>query len=112
MQGQFAKKREEQQLFEEQKKKQVHAVHAILSTEGPMQLKDESRKIEEAARVSFEKSVGLELDAIKKRLREKLKKKKRGEDKKKPRYGWAVAGAGSEPPAGDDSNDGEGEEKK
>ena len=68
MQGQLEKKKEEEKLILEAKKKQVPAVHALLTTEGPMKLRDESRKVEDAGRSSFEKSVRVELDAIKKRL--------------------------------------------
>jgi hypothetical protein len=111
MQGLAKKKEELERVAEAPKKKQAQAVHASLSTEGPMQLKDESRKIEEMGRASFEKSVSLELEALKKRLQEKLRLKKKEPEKKKPRYGWAVAGGGSEPPAGSDEEE-SGEEKQ
>ncbi len=109
MQGQL-KKKEEEKLLLEAKKKQVPSVHAILTTEGPMKLKDESRKVEDAGRTSFEHSVKVELDAIKKRLLGR--KKKKGE--KKPSYGWKLSG-GSEPPEddedeGNDEEDDEGED--
>ena len=106
MQGQL-KKKEEEQLILEAKKKQA-PVHATLTTEGPMKLKDESRKVEDAGRSSFEHSVRVELDAIKKRLLSR-KKKKGQEEKKKPRYGWKLAD-GDGPLGDDDDKDDEGEE--
>ena len=106
MQGQL-KKKEEQELLSEAKKKQVPSVHAMLTTEGPMKLKDESRKIEDSGRSSFEHSVRMELDAIKKRLLGK-QKKKGGKEEKKPGYGWKLADGDG--PLGDKDDEGEGED--
>lgn len=115
MQGQLEKKKEEQKLLEGQKKKQLPAMHAILTTEGPMKLGDslkQSEKIEAGGRASFEKSVHVELDAMKKRLAGKLKKKGGKEDEKKPRYGWKLAD-GDEPLDDDEGGKGdEGEEEE
>ena len=108
MQGQLEKKKEEQKLLEEPKKKQLPAMHATLTTEGPMKLADsvrQSEKIEAGGRTSFEKSVHVELDAIKKRLMGKLKKKG-GKEEKKPRYGWKLADG--DEPLGDEGDKGEG----
>ena len=111
MQGQLEKKKEEQKLLEEPKKKQLPAMHAVLTTEGPMKLGEslkQSQKIEAGGRSSFEKSVSVELDAMKKRLLGK-QKKKGGKEEKKPRYGWKLADG--DEPAGEGGK-GDDEEKK
>lgn len=76
MQGFAEKKKEEQKLLETEKKKPAHQhAHLLGMSEGPMLLK-ESQSIEAQARASFEKSVKIELEAIKGK-----KKKKKGRKK-------------------------------
>jgi len=132
MEGQF-KKKEEQKLFEE-KKKQLPMAQSILTTEGPMKLKDEqqnteqhekerrisvgtaigvqlineSKQIEDMGRANFEKSVRAELDDIKKRLLGKKKTGAKQQEKKKPRYGWKMEDGSPPELPDDDESRGEG----
>ncbi|MCX6769298.1 MAG: hypothetical protein NT051_01310 [Candidatus Micrarchaeota archaeon] len=95
MQELFGKKKEPVQVpvHTEPVKKQPPVAHAaqISMSEGPMQLRDEGVKIERAGRLSFEKSVEIELAALKARLARrkkaraaKAKGKKQKDDSQKP----------------------------
>jgi|GEM_PF-1801408 len=86
MQGFAEKKKEGHKLLEtsaEEKKQQRHGAIAPSMSEGPMILKD-SQSIEQQARAQFERSVKIELDAMKKRA---MLKKKLKEGKKKGKKG-------------------------
>ena len=85
MQGFAEKKKEEQKLLEVEKKKPAHQhAHLLGMSEGPMLL-NESQGIEAQARASFEKSVKIELEAIrgKKKRKKGRKKGRKGKRKKK-----------------------------
>ena len=85
MQGFAERKKEEQKLLEAEKKKPAtHPVNANTMSEGPMLLK-ESLSVEQQGRASFEKSVKIELAAMKKLRDRKKKGKRRG--KRKARAG-------------------------
>ena len=83
MQGFAEKKRVETQLLEGEKKKSKASPHGMPSmSEGPMLL-DETKSLEARARAAYEKSVKIELAAM--RLLEKFdkaKRKKKGKKKK------------------------------
>ncbi|VVB98822.1 Uncharacterised protein [uncultured archaeon] len=121
MHGLFEKKKEKH--LEEEKKPPVQQP-LISMTEGPMELKkeneqherervlqpstrfdvqllDESRPIQEMARKNYEKSVKLEIAALKKEL-EKKRAKKKAPLKKKLDYGWKQD---DEPLPPDDNDD-------
>ena len=83
MQGFAEKKRLEAQLLEDEKKKPKAGPHGLQSmSEGPMLL-DETRKLEAQARAAYERSVRIELAAM--RLIELPKKKKKKGKKRKGR---------------------------
>ncbi len=79
-------RRKEAQKAEEKKQAPAHKPLSLSMSEGPM-LQSDGRKIEDAGRASFEKSVKIELDAMKARIAQKLmqkKKEKKGKGKKPP----------------------------
>jgi len=97
MQGAFARKKEEHKpveaehapkvspfdssvLMPEKKAPAARPMSPSMS-EGPMQLR-ESQNVEQQGRASFEKSVKVELDAMKARIAAKLAAKKKKKDKK------------------------------
>jgi len=80
MQG-FAEKKKEEHKQEEKKQPLACKPIALSMSEGPMMLSDGS-KVEAAGRTSFEKSVKIELDAIKARMAAKLSAKKKAGKKK------------------------------
>jgi len=89
MQGFAERKKDEHKLLETEKKKPHASNHLSLSSmsEGPMLIK-ETQSLEERARASFEHSVKIELEAMKKlkllrKKLEKAKKRKKGKKRKK-----------------------------
>ena len=81
MQGFAEKKKLEQQLLEEKKQPKLHSASLSGILEGPMALR-ESQKVEQHGRESFEKSVKVELEAIKGRKKRKARKRRERAKKK------------------------------
>ena len=87
MQEFFERKKEAPKQVEK-KQPLAHKPLSLSMSEGPMQLR-ESQNVEQQGRASFEKSVKVELDAMKARMiaklaaRKKKKEKKRNDRKKK-----------------------------
>ncbi|MEM4348194.1 MAG: hypothetical protein QXN37_01350 [Candidatus Anstonellaceae archaeon] len=82
MQEILEKKEEKQKAEVPTKSFNLSLKHANLSTEGLMEISQESQRIEKMGRESFEKSVKIELDEIKKHAH---KKKKKASKKKSPK---------------------------
>ena len=78
----FFERKKEAPKQEEKKQPLVHKPLSLSMSEGPMQLR-ESEKVEQHGRASFEKSVKIELDAIKARIAAKLARKKKKKEKKR-----------------------------
>jgi len=86
MQG-FAERKKEEHKQEEKKQPLACKPIALSMSEGPMLLADGS-KVEAAGRASFEKSVRIEIDAMKARVAKALmqkKKEKKRKGKKPPK---------------------------
>ena len=77
----FFERKKEAPKQEEKKQPPAHKPLPLSMSEGPMLLAD-SGKIEAAGRASFEKSVKIELDAMKARIAAKLAAKKKAQKKK------------------------------
>jgi len=77
----FFERKKEAPKQEEKKQPLTHKSLSLSMSEGPMMLA-EGGKIEAAGRASFEKSVKVELDAIKARIAVKLAGKKKTKKKK------------------------------
>ncbi|MCX8197017.1 MAG: hypothetical protein N3G80_01735 [Candidatus Micrarchaeota archaeon] len=67
----FAPKKDEKKVQEPVKKNFLRVPDMLLSTEGPIKALQESKKVEQMGRESFEKSVKIELEAIKKKAKKK-----------------------------------------
>ena len=71
----FIGRKKEAPKQEEKKQPPVHKPLSLSMSEGPMMLA-ESGKVEQQGRATFEKSVKIEIDAMKARTAKKLMKKK------------------------------------
>ena len=81
----FFERKKEAPKQAEKKQPMAHKPLNLSMSEGPMMLAD-SGKVEQQGRASFEKSVKIELEAMKARIAKKLmqkKKEKKKRDKKK-----------------------------
>ena len=78
----FFERKKEAQKTEEKKQPLAHKPLNMSMSEGPMMLAD-SGKVEAAGRASFEKSVRIELDAMKARIAKKLMQRKKEKKKRK-----------------------------